>query len=396
MTMDAEAIGRSIAARSWRLRFPPDVEASFEEETREERCRTTIRYNYVGIAIYNAFLIGDWLLVRDVFVISLCLHLLVMTPIMGAVIYVLMQRPPSWLREGILAGGAVLGTAAILGLMLLSNSPLRSSEHNSVVLVILFATFVQRIRFPYVVTAGLVSFVLYASALAALATHEPQRAPVAIAVFAVAVLFSLIGCYNLEYEQRMSYLLGLRDRLRSQELELISQRDPLTGLGNRRALDLAIAKRQAAERSDRVVDAAVLIIDVDYFKTYNDDNGHLAGDDCLRRIAAIVGDDVRLGRDRTFRFGGEEFLVLLDNVTASEAQRIGEHVRLAVEDDAIPRGPGRTGVMTVSVGVASGPCLARAIADADRALYAAKNAGRNRARRFQREELSAAFGRDVA
>lgn len=176
--------------------------------------------------------------------------------------------------------------------------------------------------------------------------------------------------------------MSLRDRLRNDELETVSRRDALTGLSNRRALDLAIARREAADDASGAL-VGVLLIDIDFFKTYNDDNGHLAGDACLRRIAAIIEDDPRLDRDSAFRFGGEEFLTLVEDCTAKEARAIAERVRAAVERAAIPRSSRHEGVMTVSVGVEvaeGGRSLTEAIAKADDALYSAKAAGRNRVR----------------
>ena len=384
MTIDIEEIGRAIAHKSWRLSFPAELEALFEAETVDTRCRTLIRHNYLGLAIYNAFLVGDWFLVGDIFSVSLFLHLLVMTPIMGLVIGTIARRPPAWVRESILAGGIVLATMAILGLMLYSRSPVRSSEHVSVVLVILFATMMQRIRFPYVAVAGIVSCILYVAALAA-TLQNPARMGVADAVFVGVVLFSLIGCYNLEYEQRMGYLLALRDRFRNAELEMVSRRDALTGIGNRRALDHAIARRQPTGANERSEPTAVLLIDIDHFKLFNDVNGHLSGDVCLSRVAALIGADLRLGRDDVFRFGGEEFLVLLDACTLAQAVVVGERIRGAVEAAAIERGAAQAGVMTVSVGAAVGvigreASLPDIIAAADRALYVAKSDGRNRVR----------------
>lgn len=293
----------------------------------------------------------------------------------------LARRPVAWQRESILAGGIVLGTMAILGLTLASRSPLRTSEHHSAVLVILFATMVQRIRFPYVLVAGVVSAVLYVAALSTFAHHDPARMAGADAVFAGVVLFSLVGCYNLEFEQRTAYLLGLRERLRNEELERISRRDPLTGLGNRRALDAAVAHG----RNQGMRPISILLVDIDFFKAFNDANGHLAGDDCLKRVAALIGGNA--GLDRVFRFGGEEFLVLLDEFTPAEALEVGERVRRAVEAAAIGCGGARDGVMTVSVGVASGALrdeasLASIMAEADRALYRAKSGGRNRVMRL--------------
>ena len=360
-----EEVGRAIDARPWRLRFAPALETAFERDTADARCRQLILHNYIGIAIYDAFLLGDWVLLPDIFKVSLALHLLVMTPIMGMVIALIARRPPAWLRESVLAGGIVLGTAAILGLMLYSRSPLRTSEHISVVLVILFATMVQRIRFLYVLAACVTSLILYVAALATFVHHDPARMAVADAVFAGVVLFSLIGCYNLEYEQRTGYLLGLRDRLRNEELEALSRHDALTGVGNRRALEHALARASKADTT------AVLLCDIDHFKAYNDANGHLAGDAALKRVAALIAAGLRHGSDDVFRFGGEEFLVLLDGATLADASLIGERIRTAIEAD---------GIMTISIGAAAGrpDALTEIIAAADQALYAAKRGGRNR------------------
>ena len=385
MTIDLSVVGDAIAARSWRLAFSPELETRFEADVAEDRCRRIIRHNYVGLAIYNAFLLGDWFLVPDVFTVSVVLHLLVMTPIMGAVVCIMRRHPTARLRESVLAGGIVLTTVAILALMMLSRSPLRTSEHVSAVLVILFATMVQRIRFPYVIVATFASFGLYVAALATLDHYDVARMAVADAVFAGVVLFSLIGCYNLECEQRTSYLLALRDRLRNADLEAVSRRDPLTGVGNRRALDSALDRRRAAPGADGPSSAAVLLIDIDHFKAYNDNNGHLAGDTCLTRIAALIGSDVRLSSDSLFRFGGEEFLVILDDCTLAEGADVAERIRVAVERAAIRTQSGSPSVITVSVGVAAGSLSAAAsmgeiVADADTALYAAKRSGRNRVR----------------
>ena len=374
-----DEIGRALGRKPWRLAFDPVLEARFEADTADERCRKVMRHNHIGLAIYNAFMLGDWLLVRDIFTFSVILHLAIMSPIMVLVNLAISRRPTPWLRESILAGGIVLATMAILLLTLLSRSPLRSSEHLSIVLVILFATMIQRIRFQYVAVAGLVSLILYVSALAQFASHDPARVLVADAVFAGVVLFSLIGCFNHEAELRAGYLLSLRDRLRHQELEWISRHDALTGVGNRRALDAAL-QRLRPDGEAAGTSAAVLLVDIDHFKHFNDTNGHLAGDDCLKEVAELIGRDARIGPDRVFRFGGEEFLVLLENVSLAEAQALGEAMRVMVQGGAIPRGPTTEAVVTVSIGVAASPdphMIADLIADADAALYDAKSNGRN-------------------
>ena len=162
-----------------------------------------------------------------------------------------------------------------------------------------------------------------------------------------------------------------------------SRQDPLTSLGNRLRLreDLQVLQSRAERYGHSYT---IVLCDVDFFKAYNDRYGHLAGDDVLRRVAATISSGLRTG-DTAYRYGGEEFLVVLPEQDAEAAAAITDRLRQAVEDLGIPHADGTpSGVVTISVGVAvstgSGDTdgLLKA---ADRALYAAKEAGRNRVSR---------------
>ena len=123
--------------------------------------------------------------------------------------------------------------------------------------------------------------------------------------------------------------------------------DPLTGLGNRRAFDEAVAAEVArAERSGRPL--SVVVGDLDAFKRINDEHGHLAGDDCLRQVAAVVRATVRRP-DACFRWGGDEFALLLAETEAPEAEAIAERLRIAVAEHC--RAPGGRAI-TLGCGVA--------------------------------------------
>jgi diguanylate cyclase (GGDEF)-like protein len=166
---------------------------------------------------------------------------------------------------------------------------------------------------------------------------------------------------------------ALHRRLRSD-----ARHDALTGLANRHRLDEDLESLQArvARYGHRW---CVALMDIDDFKVYNDAAGHLAGDDVLRRVARALDDSVRTG-DVVYRYGGEEFLLLLPEQTLETAAAAAGRLRAVVEDLGIPRPGG--GRVTVSVGVA-GPAEGEEspkelIARADMALYAAKAAGRNR------------------
>jgi diguanylate cyclase (GGDEF)-like protein len=166
-------------------------------------------------------------------------------------------------------------------------------------------------------------------------------------------------------------------------LQRLSDYDWLTGLPNRRKFDLAWEAewRRAARQG---LPLAVAMLDVDFFKAYNDYYGHPAGDDCLRRVAHILETSLRRSCELIARYGGEEFIAILPGLDAAEACETAERIRLAVEAQAIPHAKGiAAGVVTTSIGVAArtpqpGEDPERLPKEADAALYHAKRQGRNR------------------
>jgi diguanylate cyclase (GGDEF)-like protein len=157
-------------------------------------------------------------------------------------------------------------------------------------------------------------------------------------------------------------------------LHRISTQDGLTGVSNRRHFDdtLAAEWRRATRKASPL---ALLILDIDYFKAFNDSAGHQAGDDCLRRVAQTLQESVHRAADLVARYGGEEFAVLLPDTDFESAHSIAEALRQRVEE---------LGLVTTSIGVASGvPPLdgsgvEELVGRADAALYEAKRAGRNK------------------
>jgi diguanylate cyclase (GGDEF)-like protein len=159
-------------------------------------------------------------------------------------------------------------------------------------------------------------------------------------------------------------------------LEELSVTDPLTGLTNRRKFDAAIDEEW--RRAQRCCSSmALLMIDADHFKLFNDSHGHQAGDQMLIGIAVCIADSVHRAGDCAARFGGEEFAVLLPGLSADDALSVAETIRTKVERWSVDQ----AGV-TISVGVASlvpAPSLhwSELVEAADKALYAAKEGGRN-------------------
>lgn len=169
------------------------------------------------------------------------------------------------------------------------------------------------------------------------------------------------------------------------ELERLSLLDGLTRIANRRHFDARLdSEWRRAARADGPV--SLLLADIDWFKAYNDDCGHLAGDDCLRRVAEQAANCAQRAEDLVARYGGEELAILLPGTESEAAVILAEKLRLAVEALAIDHPQAPDGRITLSVGVATRHPLIESdphllVAAADTALYRAKAAGRNRVSR---------------
>jgi diguanylate cyclase (GGDEF)-like protein/PAS domain S-box-containing protein len=163
------------------------------------------------------------------------------------------------------------------------------------------------------------------------------------------------------------------------ELEEMATRDPLTGLFNRREMSRVLEEElERARRYQRPM--AVLWVDFDHFKDINDTFGHAAGDSVLRSISRLLLGSVR-SVDSIGRFGGEEFVIVLPEMDLEEAQETAERLRRKVAEEPQPLGNDQTVPLTISVGVAvypdHGQTASTLCAAADKAMYLAKERGRN-------------------
>jgi len=178
-------------------------------------------------------------------------------------------------------------------------------------------------------------------------------------------------------------LLVLTRKLDSanRELTRLSAVDGLTGIANRRQFDEALLREWRRCLREREP-LSLLMVDVDYFKQYNDGYGHQAGDECLKTVAATLRGKLRRPADIVARYGGEEFAAVLPDTAQEGAVRVAESMNSAIQQLGIPHEGSVFGSLTVSVGVATlvplqVEGLPRLLGAADWALYEAKREGRN-------------------
>lgn len=178
------------------------------------------------------------------------------------------------------------------------------------------------------------------------------------------------------------YPLLKSDRHHLKMLMALASVDALTQLPNRRALDILLEHEWRRGARD-LHPLSIIMVDVDHFKAYNDAYGHTQGDNVLRQVGRVIRRLARRAGDIPTRYGGEEFLIIHAHTPPELAARLAERIREGVERLNIPHASGASGVVTVSLGVATALPMAegnpKALVDAaDTALYRAKDGGRNR------------------
>lgn len=261
-----------------------------------------------------------------------------------------------------------------------------------ILLGILFMATLFRITFWRSVAVSAVVLVASALGMFFISQRDPEEALIAFSFITTSTIIILTGQYFHERLQRKFFLAeSVLDTHRSElhtanaMLETQVTEDGLTGAINRRGMDSQLAElfhRMQRGLRDAPESIAILLFDIDDFKPYNDTYGHQAGDDCLKKIAAVPRGMIQRASDFVARYGGEEFMVVLVGTQLGDALVFAERLRSRVEQLGIPHEHASSGdVVTISIGVA---CTMGArgdsgtlIAQADEALYKAKHAGRN-------------------
>jgi len=175
----------------------------------------------------------------------------------------------------------------------------------------------------------------------------------------------------------MRLLSSLNNKLAKQNIE-----DSLSGLFNRRYFDKTIAGEwNRSIRSDLPI--TLIMADIDYFKTFNDEHGHAVGDECIKLVSSQIKSGVTRMDDKVFRYGGEEFAIVLPATELSGGQKLAEKIRSAIAQQVLVTRDDLRLTVTISLGVAStvpqkGENFERLVRHADSALYLAKDKGRNR------------------
>lgn len=368
-----------LAAGQERMAFPPAIEAVYAEQMSRYRLTVMEKGALRAIVVYNAFLPVDFLLLPRTGSIALALHLGLITPAIIIIGWLYHKMTSPLMREAAAAIIPFMMVAQIMFIYWLNQGEIADHYQYLAIMIVIYSNVNQRLRFRVALVTTLMLAATYLAVL--LPGYSPFVTKlIGTALVAAAAYLSLMANRRMEQDMRHLFLAHLRDQLRREGAEVVAKLDALTGLSNRRQLDETV--KQLWAKGEEISPLAVIMVDIDHFKLFNDRYGHIAGDTCLKRVAGAIVTELRNTDDLAVRYGGEEFLVLLPRTELSDGVRIAERIRRQIENLAIPHEDlGPRGVVTASLGVIAGPlaahCFAELVAGADTALYAAKRNGRN-------------------
>ncbi|MFB2552032.1 GGDEF domain-containing protein [Ensifer soli] len=372
-----EDVDRQIARGFRMMRFSTPVERLFLEDYAAQRVRLAPVWALVGTLIYDAVFFGDATMMTDVYSRLAFVRFALFTPFALFAVLALRRFPSARNYDLLALSVAVLGGALPMTVAIASTSPHYFAYQTGNVATFLFFVISLRPRFATVVAGLVLLCAVQFTTVALNGTLDDVTYSGVVTFYLTVAIFLGMSAYIAEGKDRLTFLHQMRGRLLHEELERKSERDALTGLYNRHCLARLGASVWREARST----VALILIDIDRFKLFNDVHGHLEGDTCLKAVAERIAAGAG-GTGTAFRFGGEEMLVLLPDTDAATAEAVAQEIRTCIAGLAIRhRGLADGDVVTASLGVAAAdPAempLDGLIARADAALYEAKRAGRN-------------------
>ncbi len=370
--------------------FPDRLEKMYSQYYQKSRIKRFLWFGVIGLIFYNLFLIGDKQMLPDIFREAFITRVFIVTPLFILTISGLFVKRIAKFADFLAGGLILLASLSIMYFLMISNNPNVNNYHTGIIVLIVVGNIVVRLRFRYAVFYTLLIFFLSVFTFKNIPLMNQATVDNSIMVLFTIVCFTLIGNYQIENENRLTFLNAFLRRINSAKLKESNKMlknfavtDGLTGLTNRRNFDIALVNEwKACSRSKQKL--SLIFIDIDFFKNYNDNYGHQNGDDCLKGVAALLWMNIKRPRDIVARYGGEEFVVLLPETDSKGAIRLAEQIRKSIEElrmthefsDALD-------IVTISLGAATLlPTKERKYSDlvrlADIALYKAKNNGRNK------------------
>ena len=335
--------------------------------------------NYMAQIAYLLYFFADIFIIPDMFFLSGLMRVSLVIIAMLCCYYLFKNQKDIQVLDMILPVGTTVAAASWIGLLLLSSSPHVSIYIYASAIFILITNLCVQTEFRAALYCSI--FIALFIMLGVTQLMSLSQAFIFTVVFTPLWFFSIYINWNNILNVRRSFLRTLLDEWNYQTLKNLAHTDDLTQLCNRRHfVDMA---ERSIHQWPKPASTCLLMFDVDYFKRINDNYGHDIGDRVLQMIAEITRKEMRSG-DVLARFGGEEFIALLEDTQLQDCLMIAERIRCSIQKQEMHINPEQKIQFTISIGIAELESPQQALEDlikrADIALYEAKKAGRNRIR----------------
>jgi diguanylate cyclase (GGDEF)-like protein len=382
---------RLLSQRTRDIRFSPEMVRVYRKKDWPQRSKIARAWMVWVALISMAFVPISYLLAPDYLWLTIAVSGL-LVPALHALAYLVWRKPRSAAAEGLSLLLLMISVIIAYGFLAVTAG---GSDYERFLTCIMYvntiAIVVFNVDYVWSLTLMLCSIGVFFGFEIFNPAIDIEEAIGTSIFYAIGIFAATIARKTQSILGQKAFLVSLRSQYRSDalksandQLEILATRDPLTVLGNRRSATDLIEKlwHDPTIPKSRI---AFIMADIDLFKRLNDTAGHAAGDECIRRIAKTIEESVRSDKDAVFRYGGEEFLIVLAHASPELAWTLAERIRNSVEALAIVNPgldpvDGPAGVVTISLGIAfaqEGVAPETVAKWADDALYDAKRGGRN-------------------
>ncbi len=386
---EKELLEKELKKSFFNLKFSKEIEGKFREYLYSQM-KDFMQFSILlGIAIYFMFGLLDYVVYHDVYKTLFFFRYVIGGPPLVIVGYLIMKSKTERQIQILFTVTLIIAGLVIIAMIFFLDDPTQR-YYAGLTIVMLYAYIAVGLRFRYTLFIGLSLLLIYL--VLAFLIKKPDES-FFISNFFFLIFFNLIGMISsfwYEKSQRKMFILSSLVELERGEFEKANKKlkelsvtDHLTKLPNRRYFQEFIERewKRAIRYKEHI---SAIMVDIDFFKRYNDALGHQRGDMVLRKVANALKSITRRAGDLVARFGGEEFIIILGRTREESAIKIAEKIRKSVEELKIKHPDSNISeYITVSLGVASvipikETSCEKLIKAADEALYKAKERGRNR------------------
>lgn len=388
-------ISTVLADKSRRLRFPEHWEKEYLEARDQRFIDVDLKVIVGGFLVYVLFGWADFMLGGSSGA-SIFAARAMITAVLLLGLFALPKTPWHALIVPVTAVGiALVGLSIIVFSFFLEGSS-RYAYHLGLIPVQVFAMVSLRLSYRAMLVSSVMVFGVYVATIPFAGSFFDSEVdqilsvmmPLFVLFWLLLIVMGAFLAYAIENAGRSDFLKNRLLALEAQRLHYLTERlhhlsttDPLTGLANRRHFESCFDEewRRALRQQHSL---ALLMVDVDHFKQYNDRYGHQQGDDCLIAVTECLASYCRRAGDVCARFGGEEFIMLFPDMDLTDASILADEIRQRIQELGIVHEDNEVSVVTVSIGVAAGVVQSHQhpeelVRCADRLLYDAKESGRN-------------------